>query len=86
MTRVPLPDRDDPTLDAIETAVENNHRSDVRNYLGWSGLQHPCERSVQYDFLMALPRYSRPAPCLSLKTGTTLKSESTDVFVYCRHL
>jgi hypothetical protein len=53
MPRTELPPRNDPTLDAVESAVESNTTSDVRSYLGWSGLGHPCERSVIYDWLQA---------------------------------
>ena len=69
MARLPLPNRDDPTLDAVEVAVENTHRSDVRNYLGWSGLQHPCERSVQYDFLWASSKTFRASTLFKFEDG-----------------
>ena len=69
MARLPLPNRDDPTLDAVEAAVENNSRSDVRNYMGWSGLGHPCERSVQYDFLMALPKTFKASTLFKFEDG-----------------
>ena len=69
MVRLPLPNRDDPTLDAVEIAVENNQRESVRSYMGWSGLGHPCERSVQYDFLMALPKTFKASTLFKFEDG-----------------
>lgn len=48
----------DPTLDAVDAALEKREReaNQVRGYLGASGIGHPCERSSWLSFRWASDR------------------------------
>jgi hypothetical protein len=41
----------DPTLEAVDRALEERAKSEPRrNYLGFSSIGHPCSRKLWYDF------------------------------------
>jgi hypothetical protein len=47
----PLPKTVDPTLEAVDRAIEKKARQDkVRPYLGMSAIGHPCDRRLWYSF------------------------------------
>lgn len=50
----PLPKTIDPTLEAVDRAIEKKARQDkVRPYLGMSAVGHPCDRRHWYSFRWA---------------------------------
>lgn len=51
MTMARLPDlTKDPTLEAIDAALEARQSRRPRDYLGMSAIGRPCERALWYDF------------------------------------
>lgn len=50
-----IPEHTDPTLAAVDVAIEEAQDRKHRPYLGMSGIGHPCERKCWYDFRWATP-------------------------------
>jgi hypothetical protein len=49
MVAIPKPAMPDPTLEAIDRAMETRARREVkRTYLGMSSIGHPCRRKLWY--------------------------------------
>lgn len=51
----PLPELKDPTLAAVDAAIESKQQTQHRLYLGMSGIGDPCSRKLFYSFRWAKP-------------------------------
>ena len=64
-----LPELTDPTLCAMDVAIEEQQDTTRRGYLGASEIGDPCARKLWYGFRMATPRYFDAATLKRFEDG-----------------